>query len=113
MTTPNVNIVMPYGVTVEGDGKSRLAVPVTSSSRASSSTGRVSLPAGPCRIAASWNGPESVRLGLAGVGYPLTIPAGGGVPFHDGSRRGESRGFNLPGKRQRQASHEGLSLIHI
>lgn len=68
---------MPYGVTVEGDGVSRRAIFAT---RSKHSTGDNSLrlPAGPCRIAASWNGPESVRVTVLGVGYPIVINAGGG-----------------------------------
>lgn len=36
------------------------------------------LPDGPCRVAASWDGPEAVRLVHTGHGYPVVIPAGGG-----------------------------------
>ena len=78
MSTPvDLNIAMPYGVTVEGDGQSRKAVPVTKSSKVDSGN-RLRLTSGPCRIAASWSGPEEVRVTIFGVGYPLTIPAGGG-----------------------------------
>ena len=79
MSTPvDLNIAMPYGVTVEGDGQSRKAVPVTKSSKVDSGN-RLRLTSGPCRIAASWSGPEEVRVTIFGVGYPLTIPAGGGI----------------------------------
>lgn len=67
----------PYGVTVEGDGAERIAKPVSKSSKLDH-RGYLILPSGPCRIAASWDGPESVRITVAGVGYPITIPAGGG-----------------------------------
>lgn len=77
MTTPTIDFVMPYGVTVEGDGVTRIATPVTKSKNLRS--GWVSLMPGPCRVAVSWSGPETVRLVLAGVGYPATIPAGGGI----------------------------------
>ena len=77
MSTPvDLNIVMPYGVTVEGDG-SRNARIVTESTQ-SNSDFALKLPDGPCRVAASWDGPESVRLVHTGHGYPVTIPAGGG-----------------------------------
>lgn len=75
MTTP-VDIVMPYGVTMEGDGVNRTATPVTKSRYLRQND--LILLSGPCRVAVSWSGPESVRLTLAGVGYPVTIPAGGG-----------------------------------
>lgn len=74
MTTPD--FVMPYGVTVEGSG-GRNATIVTNSSQAYSSFA-LNLPDGPCRVAASWNGAESVRLVHTGHGYPVVIPAGGG-----------------------------------
>lgn len=73
MTTPN--IVMPYGVTVESSGD-RNAQIVTNSAQASSNIA-LKLPDGPCRVAASWDGPESVRLVHSGHGYPVEIPAGG------------------------------------
>ena len=75
MTTPD--FVMPYGVTVEGSG-GRNATIVTNSSQAYSSFA-LNLPDGPCRVAASWNGAESVRLVHTGHGYPVVIPAGGGI----------------------------------
>lgn len=78
MSTPvDLNIVMPYGVTVDGAG-SRNARIVTNSTQASSDIA-LKLPDGPCRVAASWDGPESVRLTHQGHGYPVVIPAGGGI----------------------------------
>ena len=78
MSTPvDLNIVMPYGVTVESAG-SRNAQIVTNSAQASSNIA-LKLPDGPCRVAASWDGPEAVRLVHTGHGYPVTIPAGGGI----------------------------------
>lgn len=78
MSTPvDLNIVMPYGVTVESDG-SRNARIVTNSAQTSSNIA-LKLPDGPCRVAASWDGPEAVRLVHTGHGYPVTIPAGGGI----------------------------------
>lgn len=78
MSTPvDLNIAMPYGVTVEGDGVGRKATSVTKSKNLLNQND-LALFSGPCRVAVSWSGPESVRLTLAGVGYPATIPAGGG-----------------------------------
>lgn len=108
MSTPiDLNVVMPYGVTVEGDGQSRKAMPVTKSSKVDSGN-RLRLTSGPCRIAASWSGPEEVRVTIFGVGYPLTIPAGG-VSFCDGVSRRESWRRNLPGERCRCSASEGHS----
>lgn len=77
MTTPS--FVMPYGVTVEASGEERSARAVTDSPHVEKGV-RVVLPDGPCRVAASWDGPESVRLVHAGHGYPVVIPAGGITP---------------------------------
>lgn len=79
MTTPAVNIVnLPYGATVEGDGKERTARIATKTANQDDSYSLV-LPNGPCRIVASWNGPEAVRVTQLGVGYPIEIPAGSGI----------------------------------
>lgn len=77
MTSPNINLdgVLPYGVTVVGNGTSRTAKVATPAKQATKE--RLSLPGGPVRVSASWSGPETVRLALAGVGYPVSIPAGG------------------------------------
>lgn len=78
MTSPSVDLdgIMPYGVTVVGDGTSRMAKVATPAKQATNE--RLSLPGGPVRVSASWSGSEAVRLTLAGVGYPVNIPAGGG-----------------------------------
>lgn len=68
---------LPYGVTVEGDGANRTAIPVGDHPKIMSGK-YIKLPAGPCRVAVSWSGSESVRASLLGVGYPVTLPAGGG-----------------------------------
>lgn len=104
MTTPTIDFVMPYGVTVEGDGVTRTATPVTKSKNLRS--GWVSLMPGPCRVAVSWSGPETVRLVLAGVGYPVTIPAGG-VSVRDGCCRCQGGRPDLSRKRHRPAAHQG------
>ena len=81
MTSPSVDLdlagVMPYGVTVEGKGN-RNAEIVTESSFKNSNVA-LKLPDGPCRVVASWDGPEAVRLVHTGHGYPVVIPAGGGI----------------------------------
>ena len=97
MSTPvDLNIVMPYGVTVEGAG-SRNARIVTESAQTSSDIA-LKLPDGPCRVAASWDGPESVRLVHTGHGYPVKIPAGGGVSLRDGRYRRDEGRNDLPAK---------------
>lgn len=81
MTTPSVdlNIVMPYGVTVEGDGDVKPRI-VTRIPKASEND-NLALPNGPCRVAASWEGPETVHLYVYAPGRGTfkkgTIPAGG------------------------------------
>lgn len=107
MTTPvDINIAMPYGVTVEGDGVNRTAIPIGTSDKILSG-GYISLPAGPCRVAVSWSGGESVRAVLPGVGYPVTLEAGGGVPLRDRRYRRERWGQNPAPKHQRNSAHQG------
>lgn len=82
MTTPSVdlNIAMPYGVTVEGDGDVKPRI-VTRSPKASEND-NLALPNGPCRVTASWEGSETVHLYVYVPGRGTfrrgTIPAGGG-----------------------------------
>lgn len=110
MSTPvDLNIVMPYGVTVEGDG-SRNARIVTNSAQ-SSSDFALKLPDGPCRVAASWDGPEAVRLVHTGHGYPVTIPAGG-VSLRDGCYRRDERRNNLPAEHLVFATRGGRARHH-
>lgn len=79
MTSPSVSLdgIMPYGVNVVGDGTSQRAKVATPAKQATNEL--LSLPGGPVRVSASWSGSEAVRLTLSGVGYPVTIPAGGSV----------------------------------
>ena len=84
MTTPITDVPMPYGVTVTSDGTAYAQVPANKKSK--SEFGLLLTP-GPCRVQASYAGPESVELRLYGmqgkVGrYGLkrileAIPAGG------------------------------------
>lgn len=104
MTTPS--FVMPYGVTVEASGEERSARAVTDSSHVKNGI-RVVLPDGPCRVAASWDGPESVRLVHAGHGYPVVIPAGGGVSLRDGRYRCYEGRIYLPGEQRKIATRQG------
>lgn len=108
MTTPS--FVMPYGVTVEGTGD-RNAQIVTESAQANSSFS-LKLPHGPCRVAASWDGPESVRLVHTGHGYPVVIPAGGGVSLRDGRYRRDEGRNALPAKRVKFAARQGWTRHH-
>ncbi|MBC3179346.1 hypothetical protein [Corynebacterium lujinxingii] len=59
MTTP-VDIVMPYGVTVVGDGTNNPKL-ATAHPKQLQNLG-LKLPPGPCRIAASWEGEEKVAI---------------------------------------------------
>ena len=84
MTTPEVEIVMPYGVTLEGDG-ARDAKIVGSHPQAAGDV-YLNIPSGPCRIGFSWEGPEEMRCYVANRGPGMlrfvgSLPAksGGGV----------------------------------
>lgn len=102
MTTPTIDFVMPYGVTVEGDGSWYPKI-VGDHPKKVTSAG-VSLPAGPCRVAFSWDGEQSAELVLVNgdnVKRPARLEAkrGGGSTFCDGHHRGQERG---PGGNQRE-----------
>lgn len=82
MSTPvDLNIVMPYGVTVEGNGFSNPAIVGAHPKKASGVA--LSLTPGPCRVAVSWEGPEQVGVMVqnqaAGTSRNVSsIAAGGG-----------------------------------
>ncbi len=59
MTTP-VKIVMPYGVTVQGLGASQAQI--VGSHPKKYNDYDLTLTPGPCQVAASWAGPESVKI---------------------------------------------------
>ena len=79
MSTPLVDIPLPYGVTVESEQGDRMMKTIGNDPR----VGNISLglTAGPCRVAASYRGPEEAVLQLVNgnsVTQLATIPAGGG-----------------------------------
>lgn len=106
MTTPSVdlNIVMPYGVTVRSKGA---AIPSIVGTHPKQNNGvSLKLPAGPCRIAASWEGAEDMSLivqnqAVATSRTVATIP-GGGVHVPSWSPSGPSRAIRCtsPGRNQ-------------
>lgn len=82
MTTPDFDLagVLPYGVTMEGDGTTK-PVPAVKHPKVIGDNLRV--PVGPSRVFASWSGPQEVNLGVyrPSVGTVIigTIPAGKGT----------------------------------
>lgn len=118
MTTA-LDFPMPYGVTVEGDGVNRTAQVIVGNRHVVRDS-FVRLPDGPCRVAASWDGPQSVRLVHAGHGYPVVIPAGGGVSLWDGHDWRDCGGGALLGKHgqcsfgeARPRHYRGVSNPHL
>ena len=86
MTTPSVDlsIVMPYGVTVQGSD-SQLIPQIVGNHPKRRDSAALYLTPGPCRISASWSGPEEMRLmlnGKNGAKRILTIPAQSGGGGH-------------------------------
>lgn len=82
MPTPLVDIPMPYGVTVLGDG-TNIPKPAARHPKQNGVAG-LSLQPGPCRVSVSWEGPEKISVILQnGPNYRTfdTIPekAGGGL----------------------------------
>lgn len=96
MTTPNVEIVMPYGVTVVGDGTNNPKLAAEHPKQMQNFG--LTLPPGPCRIAASWEGDEKVGVVVQTNGtrnYRIVgnIPekSGGGVHVKGCSPSGRSK----------------------
>lgn len=81
MTTSIEELVLPYGVTVEGDGS--WYPPIVGDHPKKVTDSSVSLPPGPCRVAFSWDGERTIDLVLANgssVKRPASLAAkpGGG-----------------------------------
>ena len=113
MSTPvDLNIVMPYGVTVEG--KDAVKTRIVTDSTYASEYDNLRLPVGPCRVSASWEGPETVHLYVYSPGRGTfrkgTIPAGGGA-LHHGSYRSHGKRVGLSPRRYyascRHSRHTG------
>lgn len=92
MSTPvDLNIVMPYGATMVGDGTqyAKLAKPHPKQNGGSS----LNLPDGPCRVAASWAGnPDTVSVNMyEGRNFVRTLgkiqAGGGGRSWRTSARR--------------------------
>ena len=107
-----IDIVMPYGYTVGGAKDSAWLT------RVDGSTANVALKEGPCRVVASWAGPERVDLNLIRGSERITLDtipakAGGVTQFKDGycrryqGRRGTSRSVTSYYNR-RNRHHRGL-----
>lgn len=113
MTTPSVNIVnLPYGATVEGRGTLREATIVSDTPNKVSDT-RLKIPWGPCRIVASWSGPEAVRVTQFGVGYPIELPAGDGIRSGTAVVGGKGEHIYLESKSNENLSNRGRGTIEV
>lgn len=95
MTSSSMDLdgILPYGVTVEGTGNRNAEIVTESKFR--NSNVALTLPDGPCRVATSWDGSESVRLVHSGHGYPVVLPAGG-LSIRDGYARSHSGRNHFP-----------------
>ena len=111
MTTPTIDFVMPYGVTVEGDGSWYPKI-VGDHPKKVTSAG-VSLPAGPCRVAFSWDGEQSAELVLVNgdnVKRPARLEAKrGGVHVLRWSPSGPRKGTGWKSTRNASAAKLALS----
>ena len=112
MTTPEVdlNIVMPYGVTVRGTGFSNPAI-VGNHPRKVTNVALGLVP-GPCRVSASWEGPESVGLFVqnkeTGTSRQIgVISAGGGTVRHGVHRGGRGR-LGVPHRSEINRNHRNI-----
>ena len=84
MTTPIEDLVMPYGVTVEGNGSWWPAIVGAHPMKNTSSS--LNLIPGPCRVSASWDGENAADLVLTTGGevkrvahIPAKNERGGGI----------------------------------
>lgn len=116
MSTPvDLNIVMPYGATVVGAG-SRIPL-ITGPAPNKRDAAALNLTPGPCRIAASWSGPDALDIcvmteGAAAATVVGQIPAGGGTTFDDGSLRGDSKTVGLSAGRLRREARSRCHRHH-
>lgn len=82
MSTPIEELVLPYGVTVEGDGTWYPKIVGNHPNKVSSAG--LKLPVGPCRVAFSWDGVNAADLVLANgstVKRPTRVESGtSGIP---------------------------------
>ncbi len=118
MSTPvDLNVVMPYGVTVRSKGT---AIPsIVGTHPKQNNNVSLSLPAGPCRVAASWEGAEDMRLVVQNQSEATsrtvaTIPSGGGAHRH-GLRRGSRGRLGVPHRSEinrHHRHHRGLPARH-
>ena len=117
MTTPEVdlNIVMPYGVTVRGTGFSNPAI-VGNHPRKVTNVALGLVP-GPCRVSASWEGPESVGLFVqnkeTGTSRQIgVISAGGGHgPSWCPSGRSRATRCTSPERNQPESPEHWRSIL--
>lgn len=114
MSTPvDLNITMPYGVTVVGDGTNnpKLAAPHPKQMQ----NFGLKLPPGPCRIAASWEGDEKVGVvvqtnGTRNYRTVGNIPEkSGGCSSRDVHRRGGRKRLRVPQRVLAPVGNEGHS----
>lgn len=113
MSTPvDLNIAMPYGVTVVGDGTNNPKL-VAPHPRQLQNFG-LKLPPGPCRIAASWEGDEKVGVvvqtsGTRNYRTVGNIPerSGGGCSSRDVHRRGGRKRLRVPQRVPAPVGNEG------
>lgn len=117
MTTPEVGIVMPYGVTVEGDGGRDAKI--VGSHPQSFGDIYLAIPSGPCRIGFSWEGPEEVKCyvtnrtpGALRLVGSLPAKSGGGALSGCYGRRGRRRhGQTLFPKRHHSRSQGNTGSV--
>ena len=110
MTTPSVdlNIVMPYGVTVRSKGTVIPSLVGTHPKQNNNVSLR--LPAGPCRVAASWEGTEEMRLVVQNQAEATsrtvaTIASGGGGAHRHGLCRGCRGRLGVPLRSEINRNH--------
>lgn len=112
MSTPiDLNVVMPYGVTVVGDGTNNPKLAAEHPKQMQNFG--LKLPPGPCRIAASWEGDEKVGVvvqtnGTRNYRTVGNIPekSGGGCSSRDVHSRGGRKRLRVPQRVPAPIRHE-------